>query len=227
MSEPPKGFGFALSVSLVTAATMAGAVFFIFWMLLNFEPPNFLMDLPILLSIPLGLPLVIGPLLAAGAVWGAATASLVGRHPGPAARTGALSVAGMVALLEIPVHLSQVFLAWVPAPVGTHALFTVVFMIEVALVSGVASARLSRRLGIGASPRRIGTRVGFAGALGFAGGSGVAVALGFVVGEPPALNMVWALHVGNIGAGLAAGWQLGLRFATSPTAFVTPVLPAP
>lgn len=214
-SEPTKGFGFSLSVSLVTAATMAGAVFFIFWMLLNFEPPNFLADLPLLLSIPLGLPLVIGPLLVAGALWGATVARLVGRPLSPAARTGALSVAGMVALLEIPVHLSQVFLAWVPAPVGTHIVFTLVFMVEVALVSGVASARLSRRIGIGGTPRQVGIRVGVGGALGFAGGSVLAAALGFLVGSPPSLNMVWALHVGNVCAGLVAGWELGLRLGTS------------
>lgn len=213
MFEPTKGSGFALSVSLVTAATMAGAVFAIFWMLLNFEPPTFLVDLPLLLSIPLGLPLVIGPLLVAGGVWGATIAGLVGRPPGAAARTGALSVAGMVALLEIPVHFSQALLAWVPAPVGTHVLFTLVFMVEVALVSGVASARLSKRLGMGGTPRQVGIGVGVGGALGFAGGSIVAAALGFVVGSPPGVNMVWALHVGNVGAGLAAGWQLGLRLA--------------
>lgn len=214
LSKPMRGLGFALSVSLITATAMAGAVFFIFWMLLNFEPPDFLVDLPLLLSIPLGLPLVIGPFFVAGAIWGGTIARLVGRPLGPAAWTGALSVAGMVALLEVPVHLSQVFLVWVPAPVGTHVLFTLVFMAEVALVSGVASARLSKRLGIGGTPRHVGIRVGFGGALGFAGGSVVAAALGFVVGAAPGHNMVWALHVGNVGAGLAAGYQLGRRLAT-------------
>lgn len=220
MSEPTKGLGFALSVSLVTAATTAGAVFVIFWILLNFEPPEFLVDLPLLLSMPLGLPLIIGPLLVGGAIWGATVAHLVGRPPGPAARSGALSIAGMVALLEIPVHLSHALLTWVPVPLGTHALFTLVFMIEVALVSGVASARLCRRLGVGGSPRQIGTRVGVAGALGFAAGSVVAAALGFVVGAAPGLNMVWALHVGNIGGGLAAGWQLARRLEATRPAFM-------
>ena len=216
-AEPTNGFLFPLSVSLVVAVTMAGAVGLIFWMLLNFETPNFLADLPILLSIPLGLPLILGPLLAAGAIWGAAVAHLVGQPLGPAARTGALSVAGMVALLEIPVHLSQALPipGWVPVPLGGHVLFTLVFMIEVALVSGVASARLSMRLGAGDWSRQIGTRVGVAGALGFVAGSVVAAALGFVVGEPPATNMVWALHVANTGAGLAAGWHLGRQLVNT------------
>lgn len=204
-------FGLSLSVSLVTAVTMAGGVGLVFWMLLNFEPPEFLVDLPILVSIPLGLPLVLGPLLVAGTIWGGAVAHLIGRPVGPAARTGALSVTGMVAVLEIPVHLSQALPMpeWAPVPLGPHALFTVVFMVEVALVSGVASARLCHRLGTGDRPRRMGARVGAAGALGFAGGSIIAAALGFVVGEPPGTNMVWALHVGNVVAALAAGWLLG------------------
>lgn len=224
-AEPRSRIGLPATVSLVTAVTMAGAVGLIFWILLNFEPPDFLVDLPILLSIPLGLPLILGPLLAAGAIWGAAVAHLVGRPIGPAARTGALSVTGVVALLEIPVHLSQALPMpeSIPVPVGPHAFFTVVFMIEVALVSGVASARLCHRLGTGDRPRQVGARVGIAGAFGFVGGSLVAAALGFVVGEPPATNMVWALHVGNVAAALAAGWRLGgqlehSRRATRPLA---------
>ena len=209
-AHPVQGFGFRLSVSLVTAVTMAGAVGLVFWILLNFEPPSFLVELPIFVSIPLGLPLVLGPLLAAGAIWGAAVAHLIGQSIGPAARTGALSVAGVVAILEIPVHLSQAvpLPGWVPVPLGIHAAFTLVFTIEVALVSGIASARLSERLGVTGRPA-LGVRVGIAGALGFVAGSIVAAALGFVVGEPPGMNMVWALHVGNSVAGLAAGSQLG------------------
>src|SRR5690606_9617746 len=73
---------------------------------------------------------------------GAAVARLFGHPLGPAARTGALSVTGMVALLEIPVHLSQVLPmpGWLPVPLGNHVFFSLVFMTEVALVSGVASA---------------------------------------------------------------------------------------
>ena len=221
-AEPRSPVGLPAAVSLVTAVTMAGAVGLIFWILLEFETPGFLVDLPILLSIPLGLPIVLGPLLAAGAIWGAAVAHLVGRPIGPAARTGALSVTGVVALLEIPVHLSQALPMpeWIPVPLGPHAFFTVVFMIEVALVSGVASARLCHRLGTGHRPRQVGARVGIGGALGFVGGSLVAAALGFVVGDPPATNMVWALHLGNVAGALAAGWQLGRRLEDARTATV-------
>lgn len=224
-AEPRSRIGLPATVSLVTVVTMAGAVGLVFWTLLSLEPPDFLVELPILLSIPLGLPLILGPLLAAGAIWGAAVARLVGRPIGPAARSGALSVTGVVALLEIPVHLSQAvpMPEWIPVPLGPHAFFTVVFMIEVALVSGVASTRLCHRLGTGHRPRRVGVRVGTAGALGFVGGSLVAASLGFVVGDPPATNMVWALHLGNATGALAAGWQLGRRLeharrATGPFA---------
>lgn len=223
-AEPTNGLLIPLSMALVVAVTMAGAVGLVFWILLNFDTPDFMADLPILLSIPLGLPLIVGPLLAAGATWGATVAHLLGQPLGPAARTGALSVAGMVALLEIPVHLSQALPipGWVPVPLGIHAFFTLVFMIEVALVAGVASARLSRRLGVGDRSRQVGTRVGIAGAIGFLAGSVVAAALGFVVGEPPGINMVWALHVANIGAGLAAGWHLGRQLVVARTASKRP-----
>lgn len=215
-TESASRSGLVLTISLVTAATMAGAVFVIFWILLNFETPNFLADLPVLVAIPLGLPIVVGPLLAGGAIWGAAVAQVVGRPPGPAARTGALSVAGMVTLLEIPVHLSQALPVpgWIPVPFGIHAFFTLIFMIEVALVSGVASVRLCKRIDVGPGVEQIGTRVGTAAALGFLAGSLLAAALGFVVGEFGA-NMVWALHMGNVGGGLAAGWQLGRQLSTA------------
>ncbi len=195
--------------ALITAGTMAGAVFSLFLVLLNVQPPDFMAALPPYISLPLGLPLVAGPLLVGGAAWGALLAQLVGAKPLPAARTGALTVTGMVVLLELPVHMTQAlpFPGWFPF--GIHGAFTLVFMIEVALVSGVASARLARRLDLGEAPRRIGRQVGLAGALGFAGGSLIAATLGFVVGEPPSGNMVWALQVSNVAAGLAAGWQLG------------------
>ncbi|HSJ35518.1 MAG TPA: hypothetical protein VLB85_10740 [Acidimicrobiia bacterium] len=216
-------FGLPVSVAIATAVTMAGAVLVIFWLLLNFEPPGFLEALPIYLAIPAGLPLILGPLLVAGAMWGALIAHLFGRPLVPAARTGALSVTGMIALLELPVHLSQALAppGWLPRPLGIHFFFTLIFMFEVALVSGVSAARLCARLGVDGGPR-IGTRAGIAGALGFALGSVVAAAMGFVVGEPPGTNMVWALHVGNVFAGLSAGWQFGRQLDAARSA-VPPV----
>ena len=195
--------------ALITAATIAGAVFSLFLLLLNVEPPDFMAALPAYISIPLGMPLVAAPLLTGGAAWGALLARLVGARPLPAARTGALTVTGMVVLLEVPVHMSQALPLPAWFPFGAHGAFTLVFMTEVALVSGVASTRLARRLDLRGEPRRIGRQVGLFGALGFGVGSLVAVAWGFVVGEPPSTNMVWALQIGNVAAGLAAGWQLG------------------
>lgn len=195
--------------AVVTAGTIAGAIFVTFWVLLNVGPPDFMAALPGYISIPLGMPLVAAPLLTGGAVWGALLAQLVGARPFPAARTGALAVTGMVVLLEVPVHLSQALALPAWFPFGTHGAFTLVFMVEVALVAGVASTRLARRLALPGEPRGIGRGVGVAGALGFGVGSLVAAASGFVVGEPPSSNMVWALQIGNVAAGLAAGWQLG------------------
>lgn len=195
--------------ALITSGTIAGAVFFLFWVLLNVDPPDVMAELPGFISIAIGLPLVAAPLLIGGAAWGALLAQLVGARPLPAALTGALSVTGMVILLEVPVHMSQALSLPGWFPFGIHGGFTLVFMTEVALVSGVASTRLARRLALPGSPRRIGRQVGLVGALGFGVGSLVAASLGFVVGEPPSTNMVWALQVSNVAAGLAAGWQLG------------------
>jgi len=201
--------------ALVTAGAMAGAVFLLFFMLLAQAPHDFMATLPGFISIPLGLPIVAGPLLAGGAVWGALLAQLVGAKPLPAARTGAFTITGMVVLLEVPVHMSQALPIGGWFPFGIHGAFTLVFMIEVALVSGVASTRLVRRLDLDGEPRRIGRQVGLAGAIGFGIGSLVAASLGLVVGQPASTtllwtsNMVWALHLGNVAAGLAAGWELG------------------
>ena len=46
----------------------------------------------------------------------------------------------MVVLLEVPVHMSQALPLPSWFPFGVHGAFTLVFMTEVALVSGVASS---------------------------------------------------------------------------------------
>lgn len=194
--------------ALITAGTIAGAVFSIFWFLLTVGPPQIMTELPIFISLPLGMPIILVPLLTGGAIWGALLARLVGAPARPAALTGALSVTGMVVLLEAPVHLSQALLLPGWFPFGVHGAFTLIFMVDIALVSGVASTRLARRLDLRGEPRRIGLRVGAFGALGFGVGSVVAAAMGLVVGQGSA-HMVWALQVGNVAAGLAAGWELG------------------
>jgi len=124
-------------------------------------------------------------------------------------RTGALSVAGMVVLLEAPVHLSQALPLPSWFPLGFHGAFTLVFMVEIGVVTLVAGARLIKRIEVDADARHIARRAALAGAGGFFLGSLMALAAGFEVGAPPATNMVWALHLANVMAALAAGWTLG------------------
>ena len=52
-----------------------------------------------------------------------------------------------------------------------HGYFTIVFMVEVAVVAGVATWRLAKRLGAGNASSSVGVWTGAAAALGFLVGS--------------------------------------------------------
>ena len=198
-----------ITVAIVTGLTIPGGVFVFFLLLTEIDVEGVMGDLPLWISMPIGLPALLAPMFIAGALWGGTIARLVGAPVAPAARTGGLSIMGMILVLEVPVHLSQALPLEELPLVGGHGAFTLIFMVEVAFTASVASSRLARRVGDARRHRRIGASVGLAAAAGFAVGSLAAVALGFRVGSAPPMNMVWALHVGNLGAGLAGGWVLG------------------
>ena len=173
-------------------------------------------NLPVWLAVAIGVPTLALSFVVAGGVWGWGAATLSGHPRWPAAKTGALSVTGMFMLLEVPVHFSQALPVPNWMPFGVHGAFTVVFVSEIALVAGVASARLSKRLGVDRGHRPLGAKVGLVGAAGGAVGSVLALGLGFRVGAPSASNMVWALYVVVAVAGLTAGWAFGLSVGESP-----------
>ena len=104
------------------------------------------------------------PFLIGGGLWGYGMARPFGAPRWPAALTASFAVAGMVVLLEVPVHFSQAIPLPSWMPLGIHGAFTLVFMAEIGLVSGVASTRLIRRLDVGVNARHTGRQVALAGA---------------------------------------------------------------
>jgi hypothetical protein len=207
--------------AVATAVPVVGATVVFFVIVGGFVVQDVMQDLPMVVAIPLGIPVLISPFLVAGGAWGWGMARLVNAPRWPAIRTGSLTLTGMILLLEFPVHMSQALPVPGWMPLGIHGAFTVVFMAEIALVAGVASARLSRRLGFAGSGRSLGVRVGGCGAAGFLAGSLLSLALGFRVGTWPPANMVWALFVAQGTAGLAAGWVLGRSLVGETEPLVT------
>jgi hypothetical protein len=161
--------------------------------------------------VALGIALVILPPFAGGALWGGGIARIFGSPVGPIAKTGALAFGGMILLTFAPVHLTQVWLDDLPdwMPWDIHGYFTLVFMVEVALVSSISAWRIAKRLGVrGAGV--VGAWTGGTAALGFLVGSILAVALGFSVRRYSGFAMVWALLTALPVSASAAGAALGL-----------------
>jgi hypothetical protein len=204
----------ATTALLLTAISIPGAVLVFLTGVGALIDGNVLDGLPVPLAIPTVLATVTVPFLVGAGLWGYGMARLFDAPRWPATRTAALAVTGMVLLLEAPVHLSQALPVPSWFPLGVHGAFTLVFMVEISLVAGVASTRLIRRLEVNANARHIGRKVATAGAGGFLVGSLLALAAGFEVGTPPAMNMVWGLHVANLIAASAAGWTLGWNLTT-------------
>lgn len=198
--------------AVLTALTITGAVVLIFTVL-GTSMTLGLAGLPLWLAIPLGVLVLSSAFLLGGGAWGWGMAVVFDHPRWPAAKTGALVVTGMFMLLEVPVHFTQALPVPDWMPLDIHGGFTLVFAIEIALVAGVASARLAIRLGVDRQRRLLGTKVGLTGSTGAVIGSVLALGLGFRVGHPPASNMVWALLVVVPVAGLAAGWTLGWLLA--------------
>ncbi len=161
--------------------------------------------------VALGIVLVILPPFAGGAVWGAGIARIFGFPVGPVAKTGALSFGGMILLTFAPVHLTQVWLDDLPRwmPWDIHGYFTLVFMVEVALVASIAAWRLAKRLGV-RSAGVVGAWTGGAAAVGFLVGSILAVALGFSVRRYSGFSMVWAFLTALPVSASVAGAVLGV-----------------
>lgn len=160
--------------------------------------------------VALGMGLVILPPFAGGAVWGGGITRILGVPLGPVAKTGALAFGGMILLTFAPVHATQKWLGDLPLwmPWHVHGYFTLVFMVEVALVASVATWRIAEELGV-RDAGAVGAWTGCAAALGFLGGSALALALGFDVQPGSGLAMIWALLTAVPVSALAAGATLG------------------
>ena len=165
--------------------------------------------------VALGIGTVILPPFLGGAVWGGGIARIFGAPIRPAARTGALAFGGMVLLTAAPTDLTQLWLDDLPAwlPLDVHGYFTIVFMVEVAVVAGVATWRLAKRLGAGNASSSVGVWTGAAAALGFLVGSLAAIALGFRIHPWVRLSMVWAFLTALPFCTLAAGTVIGLKLS--------------
>lgn len=202
--------------SLLAVVSIPGAVFMFFTGVGALVDGNVMNGLSTLLAVATVLAAMTIPFLLGGGLWGYGMARLFDTPRWPATRTAALTVTGMVVLLEAPVHFSQALPLPPTTPLVIHGAFTLVFMVEIALVSGVASTRLIRRLDSDADARHIGRKVALAGAGGFLLGSLLALAFGFEVGTQPGTNMVFALHIANLIAASAAGWTLGWGLTGQP-----------
>lgn len=149
-----------------------------------------------------------GPPFAGGAAWGAAVARIADLPIGPAARTGAMAFGGMVMLTAPLVDLTQLLAVPRWMPLRTHGVIVSVFTLDVGVVAGVATWRLTRRMGLGRRAAVIGLRTGWGAAAGFLLGSVLALAIGFRVPGPPGL-MVWAVASAAPVSTLVAGAVLG------------------
>lgn len=163
--------------------------------------------------VALGILVQVIPPFVGGAVWGGGLARVFGRPMRPAAKTGALAFGGMVLLTAAPTDLTQLWLDDLPGwmPLDVHGYFTIVFMVEVAVVACVASWRLAKRLGAGEQSLSVGVWTGAAAAVGFLIGSMVAIAIGFRIYPWVRLSMVWAFLTALPFSTLAAGAMLGIK----------------
>jgi hypothetical protein len=101
-------------------------------------------------------------------------------------------------------------------PLDVHGYFTIVFMVEVAVVASVATWRLAKRLGAGERAWNVGLWTGAGAAAGFLIGSIVALALGFRIFPWVRLSMVWAFLIALPFSTAAAGAALGWRLNSNP-----------
>lgn len=161
-----------------------------------------------------GVTTVLLPPFVGGALWGWGTARLFGRATRPAMRTGSLAFGGMILLTAAPTDVTQLWLDSLPGwmPLGVHGYFTIVFMVEVAVVASVASWRLAKRLGVGESAWNVGVWTGAGASAGFLLGSIVAFSLDIRVLPWVHLSMVWAfliaLPFSTALSGAVLGWRL-------------------
>ena len=164
-----------------------------------------------------GVATVLLPPFVGGALWGWWIARLFDRPTRPAARTGALAFGGMILLTAAPTDLTQLWLDTLPGwmPLDVHGYFTIVFMVEVAVVASVTSWRLAKRFGAGEDARSVGMWTGGGAAAGFLVGSMVALAVGFRIFPWVRLSMVWAFLVALPFSTAASGAVLGWRLNSS------------
>jgi hypothetical protein len=124
----------------------------------------------------------------------------------------------MILLTAAPTDLTQLWLDTLPGwiPLDVHGYFTIVFMVEVAVVASVATWRLAKRLGAGERAWNVGLWTGAGAAAGFLIGSIVALALGFRIFPWVRLSMVWAFLIALPFSTAAAGAALGWRLNSNP-----------
>lgn len=170
-----------------------------------------------------GVATVLLPPFVGGALWGWWIARLFGRPKRPAMRTGALAFGGMILLTAAPTDLTQLWLDSLPEwmPLDVHGYFTIVFMVEVAVVASVASWRLAKRLGASEKAWSVGVWTGIGAAAGFLLGSMAALAVGFRILPWVRLSMVWAFLVSlpfaTTASGTMLGWRLNSHLKTQKT----------
>lgn len=216
----------AAVVSLVTAVTIGGSMVAMFLAVglwvggMGFAVPGPSVGRPwTVWFVALGVATVLAPPFLGGAAWGAGIARSLGAPVRPAARTGALAFGGVVLLTAPFTDATQLLLDDLPRwlPFGVHGYFTIVFMVETGLVAAVATWRLTRRLGVD-DARQIAVRTGLAAAVGFLLGSALALALDLRVLPWRRLSMVWATATALPVSTLLAGAVLGAALHSHATA---------
>lgn len=203
----PRILGLAVATSIATG----GAVVMVFQMLTSSFQDTF-GGMPLLASIVLGAPVGLWPLPIGGALFGWAVARTLGARPGPAMRSGALTMTLTIFAFEPAVHLSQIPVGWIAERwtwAGTgHLFFTTIFAIDVSVVALLTTHRVLRRIGR-PDARWIARRVAIAAGTGLVLGSIAMVLTGHWVGRPGVPSMVLTLKVATLVGGLLAGGMLG------------------
>ena len=210
----------SLQAALATLVGIGGSVALVFlavglWLSgMGFSTPGGSSGRPLTpWFVALGIAVVLLPPFAGGGVWGWGIARVFERAPVPALKTGALAFGGMVLLTAAPTDLTQLWLDDLPSwfPFDVHGYFTLVFMVEVGVVSLVATWRLARRLGAGSESLPIAAWTGGAASVGFLLGSMLALVIGFRIHPWVRFSMVWAFLTALPVSTLAAGAVLGAR----------------
>lgn len=207
---------FIAGLALLTALTLAGSIFGMFYLLLDVLAISTMHDLSVV-NLLLGLSALVLPFFG-GWLWGAGIALVARRPYKTLARGGMLSWGTGVLVAGVLLGLSQTPIFAVVGLIGfskhiVHYLFTLVFVPAVGLVTLLSTNKIVERLGLIDGAREAGRLAGLA-----AAGAFLIVSLallfgfGWEVAGPYAgrrYSMISIMHVCNFAAALAAGSVLG------------------